>query len=346
MEGDVNKVTRRAVIKAAAAAALAGCNMSGQDNNPSVEPAQRAQKSQGRSRVAIVRAASYEEDIAERIKALVPDLSLPRLDGKTIVIKPNMVEFHPDKPIHTDPAMIAVAAEVARELGAREIIVAEGPGHMRDTEFLLEATGIGRACSKLGLRFVDLNLDQLAKVENRHGFTRLDHFYLPKTIVEADAVLSLPKLKTHHWVGMTASMKNLFGVIPGRRYGWPKNVLHVEGIHRSIMDVVRLTPTRLAIVDAVVAMEGDGPVNGTAVRAGFVAVGSDLAAVDSTCARAMGLDPLAFPYLRLAGEVIGNINLAAIQLFGTPVDEIKRAFAMPVTFPTEQLLRESARQSS
>jgi len=346
MEADNHKLTRRAAIKAAAAAALGGCTINGRENEFSVQPQQRAGRAQGKSPVAIVRAESYADDIAERIKKLLPKLSLPRLDGKTLVIKPNMVEFHPDKPIHTDPAMIAVAADIARELGAKEVIVAEGPGHMRDTEFLLEATGIGRACSKLGLPFVDLNLDQLEKVENLHGFTRLAHFYLPKTIVSADAILSLPKLKTHHWVGVTASMKNLFGIVPGRRYGWPKNVLHVEGIHRSIMDVVRLTPPRFAIVDAVVAMEGDGPVNGEAVPAGFVAVGSDLAAVDATCARAMALDPLAFPYLRLAGEVIGNISPANIELAGTPIDQITRAFVMPVTFPIEQLLKESARQGS
>src|SRR4030095_6364387 len=234
MEADNHNKTRRAVIKAAAAAALGGCTMPDRNNEFAVEPPQRAHRAPGISAVSIVHAESYADDIAQRIKDLLPKLSLPRLAGKTLVIKPNMVEFHPDKPIHTDPAMIVVAAEMARELGAKDVIVAEGPGHMRDTEFLLEATGIGRACSKLGLPFLDLNLDQLEKVENPHGFTRLDHFYLPKTIVDAGAILSLPKLKTHHWVGLTASMKNLFGIVPGRRYGWPKNVLHLEGIHRSI----------------------------------------------------------------------------------------------------------------
>ena len=86
-------------------------------------------------------------------------------------------------------------------------------------------------------------------------------------------------------------MKNLFGVVPGAVYGWPKNLLHMRGIHQSILDLTATIRPQLTIVDAVTAMEGDGPIMGKPRLLGFLAMGSDLPAVDATCARVIGLDP-------------------------------------------------------
>ncbi len=65
-------------------------------------------------------------------------------------------------------------------------------------------------------------------------------------------------------------MKNLFGVVPGAVYGWPKNLLHMRGISNSILDLNGVVRPHLAIVDAVTAMEGDGPIMGRARTLGFV----------------------------------------------------------------------------
>ncbi|HEY9869821.1 MAG TPA: DUF362 domain-containing protein [Candidatus Obscuribacterales bacterium] len=340
------KISRRTLIKAAATLALSGCSISAGKGDIEVSPDQRTSRVKGDSTVAILSVDSYEQDFSKSLTSLLSTMPVPSLKGKKVVIKPNMVDFNPGKPLCTDPAMIELAARVADALGAKEIVVAEGPGHFRDTEFLLETSGIGRQLKKTGLPFVDLNVDELEKVENRHGFTRLEYFYLPRTITDADVVISLPKLKTHHWVGVTASMKNFFGVVPGRKYGWPKNLLHIEGIGRSIIDVVRLMPPHLAIVDAIVAMEGDGPLNGSAKRSGFVAAGSDLAAVDATCTRAMGVDPFTLPYLRLAGEVIGNIDRANITVLGTTLESITRTFQMPAIYKDPALLKRAASGAS
>jgi uncharacterized protein (DUF362 family) len=338
MQEGNKRITRRTLLQAGAAAALSGCGGPGGRQRIEASPAQRAGRRTGTSSVALLTVESYEQDIATPLRKLLEQMPLPNLTGKTVLIKPNMVEFRPGIPITTNPAVVAAAARVADALGAARVIVGEGPGHYRDTEFLLQASGIGPELKRLGLPFVDLNLDELEKVENRHGFTRVDHFYLPATVVRADLVVSLPKLKTHHWVGVTASMKNFFGVVPGRRYGWPKNLLHWEGIERSIIDLVRLMPPSLAIVDAVVAMEGDGPVNGTPVDSGFVAAGADLAAVDATCARAMGLDPARFAYLELAGQVVGNIAPAQIEVIGTELARLTRTFKLPETFSNPEVL--------
>ena len=73
----------------------------------------------------------------------------------------------------------------------------------------------------------------------------------------------MPKVKTHHWSGVTLSMKNMFGVVPGAKYGWPKNILHWSGIQQSILDICATVPTHFVVADAIVAMEGNGPLAGT-----------------------------------------------------------------------------------
>jgi uncharacterized protein (DUF362 family) len=307
---------------------------------------QKANRKQGRSAVAIVPVSSYEEDIFEIITEQLKDFALPDLKGQTVVIKPNMVEFRQGKPVTTNPAMLKAAILLAQHWGAKNVIVAEGPGHMRDTEYLLEATGLGPMCKQMGVPFVDLNLDDIEKLDNTDGFTNLSSFYLPKTIVHADAVISLPKLKTHHWVGVTCSMKNLFGTVPGRKYGWPKNLLHVRGIPHSIVDLQHLVKPRFAIVDAITTMEGDGPINGTAKHLGFVVMGSDLAAVDATCIRMLQLDPHEFPYISLAGKAVGNIEEDMIDISGPAVATIATAYKMPITFTDKSLLSQAAKQGS
>jgi uncharacterized protein (DUF362 family) len=69
----------------------------------------------------------------------------------------------------------------------------------------------------------------------------------------------MPKMKTHHWAGVTLSMKNMFSIVPGTKYSWPKNIIHWKGIHRSILDICATAPIHFVIADGVIAMEGNGP---------------------------------------------------------------------------------------
>lgn len=345
-EASNGDLSRRQFIKASAAAiTLYGC---GGSKVAVSEPTaiQKAWKSSGKSIVGLIPIDSYEEDCLAIIKPYLSQLNLPDFKGKTVLIKPNMVEFQPGRPVWTNPAMLKNAVELVDYLGASKIIIGEGPGHMRDTEFLLNSTGIGQACKKLGFQFTDLNLDDIDKIENKDGFAKIPEFFLPKTLLEADAVVSLPKMKTHHWVGLTCSMKNMFGTVPGRKYGWPKNILHVKGITNCILDLVHLIKPAFGFVDAIEAMEGDGPINGTAKAAHFVGLSTDLAALDASCARTMSIDPMQLPYLKLAGQVIGNIDEANITVIGKTVSELRQKFELPITFSRPELLEQAKQQGS
>src|SRR5262249_30258069 len=138
--------------------------------------------------------------------------------------------------------------------------------------------------------FTDLNLDDVTRVHPKGQFSRMEKVYLPETALAADLLISMPKMKTHHWTGATLSMKNLFGVVPGGVYGWPKNVLHWAGTQECIADRHALFPRRFAIVDGIVGMEGNGPIQGVSKSAGVLVAGSDVVAVDATCCRIMQID--------------------------------------------------------
>jgi uncharacterized protein (DUF362 family) len=258
------------------------------------------------------------------------------LAGKRVVLKPNMVEYHRDKVINTDPRVVAAAIELCQREGAHEVLVAEGPGHWRNVEYLVSASGLGDVLRHYRVPFVDLNHDEPVKTPNLGRLTRLDDLFLARTIESADVVISLPKLKTHHWAGATLSLKNLFGTLPGICYGWPKNELHWRGIENSIVDIALTRTPDLAIVDGIVGMEGDGPLNGTARPLGAVIMGTDLVAVDATCCRLMQLNPERVGYLMLGQfKKLGVLAEANIRQLGEPIATLARPFE---TLPRFQFL--------
>ena len=110
-------------------------------------------------------------------------------------------------------------------------------------------------------------------------------------------------MKTHHWVGVTASMKNLYGIIPGIKYGWPKNVLHHNGIPQTVIDINASAPRTAAIIDGIDCMEGDGPILGSKKHMGLILVGQNLPALDATTARIMGMRPELITYLQIASKL-------------------------------------------
>jgi uncharacterized protein (DUF362 family) len=147
-------------------------------------------------------------------------------------------------------------------------------------------------------------------------------------VLRADFVVSVPKLKTHHWAGVTLSLKNMFGIVPGNCYGWPKNDLHWAGLTRSILDINGTVRPDFAIVDGIVGMEGNGPIQGMAKPCGVLVVGDDPVAVDATCTRIMGLAPERIDYLARAGLLLGHLKEENIRQLGENVASVKTPFAV------------------
>jgi uncharacterized protein (DUF362 family) len=279
------------------------------------------------SPVAILKAADYEKNLVELITHGIELCGL-NVRGKVILLKPNLVEFAPGRPINTNPRVIGAAIEAFLRLEAKQVIVGEGAGHRRDTELLVEASGLGNILREFKTGFIDLNLDDLVAVKPKSQFMGAPELNFSKTLLGVDLLVSMPKLKTHHWVGATLGMKNLFGCVPGAVYGWPKNFLHWSGIPESIVDLAATLRPGFTIVDGIVGMEGNGPINGDARPFGAIICGTDVVAVDATCVRLMGMDPDKMGYIHAAGRFLGNVDPAHIQQRGESVASMTQPFKL------------------
>ncbi|WP_442509802.1 DUF362 domain-containing protein [Novipirellula sp. SH528] len=268
--------------------------------------------------VFIARNQKYDGELVRTIREglIACEFDPQSVSGKRVLLKPNLVEPSRLAPhMTTHPAMIQAAAEVFRGWNA-EVTVGEGPGHVRDTEQALLDSGVMEALLDSKLSFADLNYQAVRAVGNVGRACDLKQFYFPQAVIEADLVVSMPKMKTHHWMGMTGAMKNLYGVIPGCKYGWPKNVLHFNGIPQTVFDINSSVGRTITIVDGIDCMEGDGPILGTKKSMGLVLVGQNLPAVDSTICRIMDILPERIPYLALAADKLGPVNESQITQRG------------------------------
>jgi uncharacterized protein (DUF362 family) len=311
-------LTRREVLAVAAGAgamALAGCR-----KGVRLPPAA--------ARVSIVRAPAYDQSIYDTMRRLLRE-QVGDVKGRTILLKPNLVEFEPESSINTNPILVHAAYEAFREMGAAKVRIAEGPGHRRNTLDLAEAAGYFSLVPNFEDNFVDLNLDEVTRIRPRRQFSRMEKIYLPNHALGADLLVSIAKMKTHHWVGATLSMKNLFGVVPSGIYGWPKNVLHWAGIEECIADLHAAFPRQFAIVDGIVGMEGNGPIQGVPKHAGVLVAGRDPVAVDATCCRIMKIDPSKIGYIRLAsGGAEGSIAESNIRQIGESIQSVATPFEL------------------
>ncbi len=284
-----------------------------------------------RADTLIAKAPQYDQSLVSRIARGLKELGIGRsqVRGKRVLLKPNLVEPSREAPhINTHPLFVRAVAEVFLKLDAAQVTVGEGQGHIRDSWYVLEQSGLETVLDESRLSFVDLNHDRVFVAKNA-GHRMKDRFlYLPQTLRDADWIVSLPKMKTHHWVGATLSMKNLFGVMPGICYGWPKNVLHYNGISKSIHDINATVRPHLAIVDGIVGMDGDGPIMGNPRPAGVIVMGTNLPAVDATCCRLMDIDPWRIPYLRMSSARLGPVFQRHITQRGEAIADCRTRFRL------------------
>ncbi len=275
---------------------------------------------------AILRAA-YDNDLVDVIEAgfnLVPP---PDVAGKNVLLKPNLVDLPRDnKPVVTHPVLVMAAAEAFRRRGAAKIVVGDGPALQRDAWQIVDSIGLTQLLSADALDFVDLNLADVHAIANVGTGIGLSKLYYPQPVLQADVIVSLPKMKVHHWAGVSLAMKSMIGTTPGKIYGWPRNIFHIRNFNNAIMDLNLTRPCDYAIIDGIVGMQGDGPIRGTPVNAGVIVMGDNPPAVDATATRIMGLNPHVVPYLRQAENLLGPIAEGQIEQRGETIASVRRSF--------------------
>jgi uncharacterized protein (DUF362 family) len=143
-----------------------------------------------RSRVAILHAVQYSDKLDELVYQGLRLFNL-NIRGKSVLLKPNMVEYLPGKPVNTDAQLIGAAAEAFLRLDAASVTVGEGPGHHRDTDLLVHDIGLGDQVSHRKIAFVDLNRDEVIKTKLQANYSGLGFLWLPRTVLASDFIVSI-----------------------------------------------------------------------------------------------------------------------------------------------------------
>ena len=329
-----NGLTRRDVLMAAGAGLVLGIG--------ALVVPKRYFRMPQQAQAFVAKVAHYQMEISDAIVRGIRELGIlsEELQGKRILLKPNLVETASGAPhINTHPLVLRGTIEAFLRLGAATVMVAEGPGHRRDTLAVYEESGLADVLTEDRIKFHDLNYITGYELPNAGRQSRMKTLTFPALFQEVDWIVSVAKMKTHHWAGATLSMKNLFGVMPGIYYGWPKNVLHHAGIENSILDINATLKPHFAIVDGIVGMEGDGPITGDPKKVGALVMGRNLAAVDATCCRIMGIDPYKVSYLERADRWLGPIGESVIEQRGETIASVRTSFNLIETIPAHRGIR-------
>jgi uncharacterized protein (DUF362 family) len=292
----------------------------------------RGQKEKYLGKPAVVglgKCSSYNQDLLSCLRELWEQNDMPEVRGKRVLIKPNLVDSVENQQITTAPEVIGAVADLLFEKGVGQVTVGDGSAFRREISPVVESSGLGAVMRARNLNFVDLNYDDPQPVPVNDKWLRGSPvFWLPRHVIEADLIVSVPKLKTHHWSGVSLSLKNLIGVVPGARYGWPKNIVHINGISQSILGIYQLLPPVVSVIDGIVGMQGDGPLFGKPVAHGLLAVGRDPVAVDTTCIGVIGMSMESVPHLKLAAWAgVGQSN--HIEVRGVSRESMQRHYEPP-----------------
>ena len=283
----------------------------------------------------IVAIARTKDGITEAVaKAASAACDLRSLvSGKQVVLKPNVFAPLPP-PTTTDPRVVAALALLVRDYGAKEVIVAEGrsisTAHFRKahrtTRECYRVTGMEQAIVPTGARLIALEEDEFVTLPIPDGRV-LKETSVPRTIAEAEVLISVPVLKIHSLTLITVAIKNLHGIVSDgdKLFGHSYRVLPDK-----LVDIVRLKRPQLTVVDAVLGQQADHADDGRPVKVGAVLAGRDPVAVDAVASAVMGMDPLGVDTTRIAFETgVGEARLEQIEVVGTPIAEIRHQFALP-----------------
>jgi uncharacterized protein (DUF362 family)/NAD-dependent dihydropyrimidine dehydrogenase PreA subunit len=269
----------------------------------------------------IVRECPHYEAAAAQVPELL-DALCPPVAGRRVFIKPNILgPCRPEQCVTTHPSLVAAAVAWCRDRGAAEITVGDNPGMTSygTTEHAARVSGIIEASGGHYRNIAE-------RPQALRGATPLaDELPVARCVLEADVVINLPKMKTHVATGITGAVKNTFGYVVGAS----KTRLHAlyagpERFARAVLDVYAVRPPDVSIMDAVWAMEGEGPSGGRPRHVGRLLAAADAVALDAVAARLMGFGPDEVPYLAAArrrGQ--GTADLARIDVDGPPAEPVE-----------------------
>jgi uncharacterized protein (DUF362 family) len=268
-------------------------------------------------KVSLVEAVDIDKAVRESVE-LIGGLQFD--PDKTVVIKPNVCNAkNPEGIVLTDFRVIKAVVDIVRENG-NDLIIVESDNISGSAEIRMEKSGLMALLDDWGVDFLNLSHDDYREYEVADTVLRL-----PQTVLEADYLINMPKIKTCAHTLVTLGIKNLYGVFQRKQKG--KLHKHLDKILPFLAETIR---NDLIIVDGINCMEGNGPVIGNPVCMNLVLAGRNVVSVDAVCSRLMGYDPYSIPHIALSAERgIGSIDSDSIQVVGTDWTKYAQNFEPP-----------------
>ena len=269
----------------------------------------------------------FEPVMPKIVEALGLDAWYRGLSGKIVFIKPNMIGlFPPDRHATTHPLVVGAIAKFFREAGARVIVGDNcGVGGYGLNQKVAQATGIIDAVHD-AYKNIAMNTCLVSL-----GSKFMDSIAVSRDILEADALINLPKMKTHSLTLVTGAVKNMFGIVAGVG----KSRCHrlapgARDFSELLADIYSIRPPDLTIMDGIVSMEGNGPTSGTPKQVGKILASTNAVALDAVMCRIMGLPPEEVHHIRHASQGgLGPIDTDSIEIVGEKPEELP--FKLPMT---------------
>lgn len=242
-----------------------------------------------------------------------------------VVVKPNLITDNPDYIARGANTSIAVLESLLGMLADAQCIVTIGESEVgtsvqgRRLAQTVRYMDLNNLCKRYGATFANFTEDR--KVCVPVNGLHFKNFDLSFRQAEAELVITIPKVKTHKYTGMTCSLKNMYGMIPEAR-----RVIYHRWLSKAIVDINTVFQGRLiTLVDGITAMEGNGPVYGEPVEMNMLLASQDLVAADTICAQLIGLDPKSIEHLQVA-ERRGLGSSRDIEVLGDEIERPWRVF--------------------
>ncbi len=257
--------------------------------------------------------------------------------GDRVLVKPNMLSARlPEEGVTTHPAIVRGIVELVREAGAEALIGDSPGGTKRDLKHFWDVCGYKEVSEITGAPLVSLEQD-LREVKIPGGVI-YKSLHFSRAVLEVDALITVPKLKTHNVTLLTGAVKNLLGLIPGLgKMEFHRRCPRPADFGEAVVDIFSLLKPRLAVMDAVVGMEGNGPVSDKLRDIGVILASPDPVALDTVAQVIMGLKPFDVPTTRAAAQRgLGTADLRKIELKGEPLEGI---IVENFTLPSNAVMR-------
>ena len=312
-------------------------------------------REEGLSRVAIIRCANYDPPrVVEALDHLIELLGGAEKNfplEKNILLKPNLLKgAAPGKAVTTHPEVLrATIRAIKRARPVSSISVGDSPA-WGSFQSAMQGAGLAAVCEDVGA--APSPFTRGVKVANPGGNV-FEHLHIAREVVQAEAIINLPKLKTHCQMYMTGAVKNMFGCVAGKRKAWWhfKAGNYKDYFPLMIAETARLIAPRLSIMDAIFAMEGQGPSAGTPRRMGLLMASADPVALDRVAVDVAGLAPERMRTLAAADTIgWGETNLDKIEIVGLPISEARLTTPLveprmiPVGFSLPRVVKSTFKQ--